>query len=166
MYAAFALLAGFLVVTYLVTLTWGELDKSRPFRYGALFVLGPHLLYSLWQLARRRDNAGQIPRLGNWLYVLGRWSALPVTLFFAYHWTGLSQGTVAHLREPVLEVPGSIVYAVGLVATTFYLGWASFSAWIDLGATGRALAAQLAFCQALLTMIAGTAAIWRLTHDR
>lgn len=149
-YGALSLTAAVLAVVY-------ALLPVRSVGVATIAVLIPHLLYSIAQLTRRRDNAGQVPRLGNWLYVVGRWSAPVVAGLLAYL-------AYAGAGAQLLDVPGFAVVATGALATTFYLGWACFSAWIDLVGVDRGRARSLALTQSALLLAAGGLVTWRIAR--
>ncbi len=157
-YGALSLIAAVLAVVY-------ALLPVRILGVATTAVLIPHLLYSLAQLGRRRDNAGQVPRLGNWLYSIARWSAPVVTGFLAYLWQAQAQAQAqAGAGAQLLDVPGYAVVLAGVLALAIYLGWACFGAWIELVGLGRPLAARLALVQSALLVASGAPLVWRLAR--
>lgn len=165
-HAAAALLLALLIAVHFVLVIAGRAAVGGVvFGWAVAVVAGYHLGYNLLLLHRRRDNAGQVPRLGNWGYSLARWAGLLVALFFLYHAVGAqTMGVAEHMSLAVLEVPGRWVYGVGLAATVLYVGRAIFSALIDLGMATRRAAARAAYVASGVLAAIGATASWQASH--
>lgn len=130
-----------------------------------LGCLGLQAIFGLMALPRRRDNAGQVPRIANWTYSLARWAVLPVLLFCVYHPVGAStMGLGDHLRLAVFDAPGLAAYGAGLLAVALYVGRGVFGATLDLGLLSRAAAARGALVLSALIVGLGGAALARGAH--